>query len=96
MMDESPEYVALVVAELTSAQRRAAQLLSPTPMTAPEAGISPTTCAALARYRPAIARRVFAEWGADPQNGRKRGCGYEYWLTPLGILVRQHLEGNAQ
>ena len=39
--------------------------------------------------------RRWAKWGSDRVHNQKRGEGYEYTITPLGLAVRQHLEQGA-
>lgn len=38
--------------------------------------------------------RRWAKWGDEP--GQKRGVGYEYTATPLGLAVRAELERQEQ
>jgi len=36
--------------------------------------------------------RRWATWGPDRVNGQRRGEGYEYCITPLGLQLRRYLQ----
>ncbi len=41
-----------------------------------------------------LCERRWAKWGGEPK--QKRGEGYEYRLTSLGLAVRAHLQEKAR
>jgi hypothetical protein len=44
-------------------------------------------------FRNPLCDRRWTRWGGEPE--QKRGEGYEYSITPLGLAVRAHLKDQA-
>jgi len=85
---------ATIAKGLTKAQRRAVMAMGAGWMTTAEMRPAATQASGDVLYqmhrRNPLCERQWATWGSE--RGQKRGEGYEYRLTPLGLAVRAHLQ----
>jgi len=88
--------VADIAGRLTKAQKAALFMAPATWATASEAGMTGMAATLLCNiWRPAIMERRWCSWGSDAQACIKGGAAYEYRITPLGLAVRVHIQGNS-
>jgi hypothetical protein len=94
MTDATPEEIAAIVRGLTASMPKALSALSADFWQTAAEAKSKTSSASLdilyiMNGRAPLCERRWTKWGSE--QGQKRGEGYEYRLTPLGLAVRKAL-----